>query len=73
MLGIVALSLAQHRRALREGRGTDGAEYTEPSAALEASSRGRGSFLRLPGVAEAQRTAEHAEHQLIDWSKVVRV
>ena len=67
VLGIVTLSLAQHRRALRD-RGTD---EVEPSAPLEAASRGRGSFLRLPGV--EQRTSEHAEHQLIDWSKVVRV
>ena len=79
VLGIVTLSLAQHRRALRDR----GADEVEPSAALEAASRGRGSFLRLPGVeqrtsvsqsvSQSQRTSEHAEHQLIDWSKVVRV
>ena len=41
------------------------------AAGIEDARRGRGAFLQLPGA--APRTSDHAEHQLIDWSKVVRV
>ena len=68
VLGIMTLALAQHRRALGD-RGTDEAESS--SALGGAARRGRGAFLQLPGA--APRTSDHAEHQLIDWSKVVRV